>query len=87
MTDKSAFPAPEGDAEDGEIIPRIEETVNRKYSISEENVSENAENPDVSENRDMTGRELLHQRFLLLIIVHRILLRCLIKRRQATFYS
>jgi len=87
MTDKSAFPAPEGDAEDGEVIPRIEETVNRKYSISEENVSENAENPDVSENRDMTDRELLHRRFLLLIIVHRILLRCLIKGRQATFYS
>ena len=62
-------------------------SVNRKYSISEENVSENAENPDVSENRDMTDRELLHQRFLLLIIVHRILLRCLIKGRQATFYS
>ena len=57
MTDKSAFPAPEGDAEDGEIIPRIEETVNRKFSISEENssdirysIDETTENADVSEN-------------------------------------
>ena len=35
MADKSAFPAHEGDVEDGEIIPQIEESVNRKYSLSE----------------------------------------------------
>lgn len=40
MADKSAFPAPEGDVEDGEIIPQTEGSVNRKYSISEENSSD-----------------------------------------------
>lgn len=70
MADKSAFPAPEGDVEDGEIIPQTEESVNSKFSISEEiseenssdnlySIDEPAENPDVSENRDLTDRELL----------------------------
>ena len=40
MADKSAFPAPEEDVEDGEIIPQIEESVNRKFSISTENSSD-----------------------------------------------
>lgn len=61
MADKSAFPAPEGDVEDGEIIPQIEESVNSKFSISEEksfdirySIDETPETPDVSENRDLT---------------------------------
>ena len=35
MTDKSAFPAPEGDVENGKIITQPDKSVNRKNSLSE----------------------------------------------------
>lgn len=38
MADKSAFPAPEGDVEDGEIIPQTEASVNTSSENSPENI-------------------------------------------------
>lgn len=55
MTDKSAFPAPEGDAEDGEIIPRIEETVNSKSSISDDSLVKKYPNLDL--NQDISNMD------------------------------
>ena len=40
-----------------DIVPQPDNSVNRKFSISEENVSESSESPDVSESETDTEAE------------------------------